>query len=68
MSKYEPKGLKPTRKIQTIKYYEERISYINFQINDELRKKKNCEIKIKDLKLHKQDLIGRMKDIQKELI
>jgi hypothetical protein len=59
---------KPTRKEQTIKYYEERIRYINFQINEELTKKRKCELKIQDLKRHKRDLIGRMKDVQKELI
>ena len=65
---YEPKGLKLTRKEQTIKYYKERISFIDFQIDDQLKKKKRCELKIKELKLNKKDIISRMKDVQKELV
>ena len=68
MSGLEPKGLKLTIKEQKIRYYMDRISQLDFEIDDELRKKKICETKIKDLKLHKSDIINRMNLMGKDLI
>lgn len=52
----------------SLEYYQQRIDYINQQINDKIEEKADCEKEIKELKRRKYHIIANLKDKEKGLL